>query len=92
VCLAGVNKVKLGFTGIVEHAEPVPGVKAFDQIKESGEYANWDDLKNAWKQRLELLAEEIQQGRAEVKPRDNKVCTYCPLPSLCRIHEWGEEQ
>jgi probable DNA repair protein len=91
VCLAGVNQSKPGFKGITEQGGVVPGVKEFSKIRESTDYSSWDGLKNAWKQRLELLAEEILAGRADVCPKDAKVCTYCPLPSLCRIYEWGDD-
>jgi probable DNA repair protein len=91
VCLAGVNQPKLGFKGITEQSGVVPGVKEFAKNRESADYPSWDGLKHAWKQRLELLAEEIQSGRADVLPKSPKECSYCPLPSLCRIHEWGED-
>lgn len=91
VCLAGVNQSKLGFKGITEHSGVVPGVKEFSKNRESADYSSWDGLKHAWKQRLELLAEEILSGRSDVTPKSPKECNYCPLPSLCRIHEWGED-
>lgn len=84
VFLAGVNRASMGFKGVSEEAGVVPDIKAFPD--------DWDSLKAEWKQSLELLAQEILQGRAEVMPKDsNKDCTYCPLPALFRIHEWGEE-
>jgi len=84
VFLAGVNSASMGFKGVSEEDGVVPGIKAF--------HDDWASLKAEWKQSLELLAQEILQGRAEVMPKDsNKDCTYCPLPALCRIHEWGEE-
>ncbi len=89
IFLAGVSRGNLGFKGVSNHADLVPGVKAFaDQKKENEGYAGWDGLKAEWKARLELLATEILQGRADVMPKDrSKDCAYCPLPSLCRIHE-----
>lgn len=91
VCLAGVNQSKPGFKGITEQGGVVPGVKEFAKNRESADYSSWDGLKHAWKQRLKLLAEEILAGRADVCPKEAKVCTYCPLPSFCRIHEWGDD-
>jgi ATP-dependent helicase/nuclease subunit B len=91
VFLAVVNSVNLGFKGVAEHADVVPGVKAFSDTKDAVDYDGWDGLKADWKQRLELLAREILQGRADVLPKDrNKDCLYCPLPALCRIHEWED--
>ncbi len=91
ICLAGVNQSQLGFKGMTEHDGVVPGVKAFSKNRESVDYADWNELKNAWRQRLNLLADEILAGKADVMPKNAKVCNYCPLPSLCRIHEWGED-
>jgi hypothetical protein len=88
VFLAVVNMSKLGFKGVADQAGVVPGVKAFSETKESSGYAGWDGLKAEWKQQLEKLAQEILAGRADVAPKDpSKVCVYCPLPPLCRIHE-----
>ncbi len=84
VFLAGVNMASMGFKGVSDEAGVLPGTKAFPE--------DWNSLKAEWKQSLELLAQEILAGRAEVMPKDsNKDCTYCPLPALCRIHEWGDE-
>ncbi len=92
VFLAGINRANLRIRGVAEQDGVVPGVKAFGKTKEAVDYAGWDGLKTEWKQRLELLAHEVLDGRAEVRPKDiNRDCVYCPLPSLCRIHEWGEE-
>lgn len=91
VCLAGVNSAKPGFKGVTEQADVVPGVKEFSKSRESADYSGWNDLTASWKQRLELLAEEILSGRADVMPKEPKVCNYCSLPTLCRIHEWEEE-
>jgi probable DNA repair protein len=91
VCLAGVNRAKLGFKGITEQAGVIPGVKEFSKNRESADYSDWDGLKKSWNQRLEQLAKEIMSGTADVMPKDQKVCERCPLPSLCRIHEWGED-
>ncbi len=92
VFLAGLNTSNLRFRGVTEQEGVVPGIKAFCTTKEAVDYAGWDGLKTEWKQRLELLAQEVLDGCAEVMPKDiDKECVYCPLPSLCRIHEWGEE-
>ncbi len=92
VCLASVNPTRMGFSGIAAQEGELPGVKAISQVKEAGEFAGWDGLKAAWRQRLEVLAHEVMEGRAEVMPKDaNKDCLYCPLPSLCRIHEWVDK-
>ncbi len=92
VFLAGINMANLRFRGVSEQDGVVPGVKGFSKTKEAVDYAGWDGLKAEWKQRLELLAQEVLEGRAKVMPKDiGRDCAYCPLPALCRIHEWEEE-
>jgi ATP-dependent helicase/DNAse subunit B len=41
-----------------------------------------------WKQRIEQLALDFLNGRAEVDPRDYpKTCEHCGLETLCRVTE-----
>ncbi len=87
VLLAGVNMTSMGFIGVCEESDLVPGIKAFNKDK-SNDHIGWDELKKEWRQQLELLAHEVLEGWAEVNPQDYKNdCKFCPLPSLCRIHE-----
>ncbi len=77
-----------GFLGVARDAGVVPGVGAFSTDRQAQEYASWEALLASWRVRLELLAQELLAGRAEVDPKDpSKTCRYCPLPPLCRIHE-----
>lgn len=47
-----------------------------------------DAMQDAWERAIAELAEEFARGEAAVKPtHGEKTCQYCPLPSLCRIHE-----
>ena len=47
-----------------------------------------DAMQDAWQRAIAELAEEFARGEAAVKPtHGEKTCQYCPLPSLCRIHE-----
>ncbi len=49
--------------------------------------ADWDNLMNAWRDRITALAAEFASGVADVAPRDSKACRECDLHSLCRIRE-----
>ncbi len=51
----------------------------------------WEDLRRLWQGRLEALAREVAEGRAEVCPVEPEVCRYCELPALCRVVEAGAE-
>jgi probable DNA repair protein len=96
--LARLRREEQGFIGVAREEGIAPKVRAFSESKQSKDYDGWGDLFRQWRESLEQLAAEIQAGRADVDPKDPaKSCRYCPLPSLCRIHEWqqmllGEEE
>ncbi len=91
VLFAHLNPEKSAFLGVVSKSGVVPRVQAFMESKQSQGYADWGALFRRWRGSLEMLAGEIQTGRAEVDPKDPaKSCRYCPLPSFCRIHERQE--
>jgi probable DNA repair protein len=91
VLVAHLNREKSGFQGVASDDEIVPRIKAFREADPAPDYGDWDGLFQRWNGSLQMLAGEIQTGRAEVDPKDpGKSCRYCPLPSLCRIHERQE--
>ncbi|MCP4128273.1 MAG: PD-(D/E)XK nuclease family protein, partial [Gammaproteobacteria bacterium] len=88
VFLAGISRATMKFTGVSEVDGLVPGIKAFADSREAAAHAGWDGLRRDWQERLQLLATEILQGQAGVRPKNpTKECLYCPLPTLCRIDE-----
>ncbi len=88
VFLAGVSRANMKFVGVSEVGGLVPGIKAFADSREAADHADWDGLRRDWQERLQLLATEILQGQAGVRPKNRaKDCLYCPLPTLCRIDE-----
>ncbi|MGI8770307.1 MAG: PD-(D/E)XK nuclease family protein [Acidobacteriaceae bacterium] len=47
-----------------------------------------DELRDAWRDTLETLAESFTRGEAQVDPKEYpKTCQYCAFPSLCRVAE-----
>jgi probable DNA repair protein len=98
VLLARLRRGENGFVGVAMENGIAPKVRAFTESRQSQGYEDWNALFHHWRDSLEMLAGEIQAGYAEVAPKDPvKSCRYCPLPSLCRIHEqqeipWLEEE
>ncbi len=91
VLLAHLNPEKSAFLGVAAESGLVPRIQAFVESKQSRGYADWDALFQHWRDSLRMLAGEIQAGRAGADPKDpHQSCRYCPLPSLCRIHEQRE--
>lgn len=48
---------------------------------------DWTELTDHWRRQLDELASEFLSGTAAVLPREKRVCDYCHLQALCRIHE-----
>ena len=89
VLFAQVRKGEVRFTGISEEPGVAPGVKALGDEKQlGGGIAGISDLLEAWRSRLERLAEEIRTGYAAVAPENiHESCRYCDLAPICRISE-----
>jgi probable DNA repair protein len=91
VFLARLRRGESGFVGVAAEGGIVPKVRAFAETRQSQGYEGCEALFRQWRDSLEMLAAEIRAGRADVDPKDPaKSCRYCPLPSLCRVHERQE--
>ncbi len=78
----------LGFDGLAGGEVGIDGVPALDGLR--GAWTGVDDfdaLLADWKAALNALAFDFAEGRAEVDPREPRVCGHCHLHALCRIHE-----
>ncbi|MGC8548622.1 MAG: PD-(D/E)XK nuclease family protein [Acidobacteriaceae bacterium] len=75
------------FIGRIQDAR----TQLFADIKDSSplvKYPYEDSMHDQWQSALAALAEEFAQGQARITPKHGEqTCQYCPLPSLCRIHE-----
>lgn len=82
VAYGQINALKCGFVDESEH----PGIfKAGGRRKFHMEgQANFAQLVELWRRRIERLAAEFAAGRAEVDPT-NIACRSCDLHGLCRV-------
>ena len=89
ITFARLRPDAMGFDGLSEVDVGTPGVEVIGEIKRSKfkEFESWQVLLDHWQHSLEGLAAEFSAGHAEVEPREPRVCDYCHLHSLCRIHE-----
>jgi len=55
---------------------------AIENIKVSD---NWQQQINDWRQNLQIIGEEYEQGIATVSPK-KQACIYCELSHVCRIN------
>ena len=48
----------------------------------------WPEQLANWRQTIDKIWNEFQQGRADVDPKDNgKPCATCHLHGLCRVYD-----
>lgn len=79
---------QVGYKGVAEEPDVAPGILALDKAKPAREFSGWPQLKRAWRERLDALAEEFLCGDARVAPKSGaKTCTYCDIKPVCRINE-----
>ncbi len=76
-----------GFAGISRHEGFAPGV---DTAQTQQGQDGWQPLLTQWQQALDMLAAEIQRGRADPTP-SVQACRYCALGALCRVQEMVAE-
>lgn len=80
--IARIHSRGSAFRGSAQDDSIAPGIDAFEG---DGEIADWNQLLQHWRTALQQLSVEIQNGRADVAPQDEKACAYCELGPLCRI-------
>jgi ATP-dependent helicase/nuclease subunit B len=85
--IAGVAFVQiraggLGFRGVAEEPQLLPGIKRMDVIKG----APLCDQIEEWRGILERMAVNFCAGHAAVDPKPH-ACDYCALTPLCRVHD-----
>ncbi len=83
-------KIRAGATGFAGHVRDAKAQLFADlEDRDALVKAPYEDaMHDAWQQAIAALAGEFARGEAAVQPtHGEKTCRYCPLPSLCRIHE-----
>lgn len=87
VTFAQVRHGECRFKGVAAEDGLLPGVKGVDKSGAAKRgVSEWPQLLADWRQQLLQSADDFVAGRAAVQPVANKVCQYCDLTALCRIH------
>ncbi len=76
---------KLQFKALVETGVALPGATVVAPDRAQMQTPGWSGLLADWRAELERLAADYMGGAAQVSPKRNTSCTYCPLPVLCRL-------
>lgn len=87
--IARVHTRSIQFRGLAVDENIAPGIKPFEGDED---IADWAALLEHWRQSLHALAEEIQQGHADIQPQDEQACQFCDLGPLCRISSLTEQE
>lgn len=91
ICFAVVRPGDMGFQGLADQDDKIPGVKASEFAGHG--LVGWTERQTEWREILEALAEEFRHGRAVVDPHEGpKSCQFCGLQSLCRVDDKEEEE
>jgi probable DNA repair protein len=76
-----------GYCGIARDAGAFPGLAIPGAKGWPKELSSWEELIDAWRGRLTMLATEHAGGDARLAPDPPHACRYCQLGGLCRIGE-----
>ena len=87
VAFARVRSGGTGYVGVTRADDAFPGLATLDGKGALGEFANWDEMIAAWRERLTALATEFCSGDAQLAFDRSEACRRCPLPALCRVAE-----
>lgn len=87
VAFARLRSGDTGYVGVARDAEGFPGLKVPGAKGGPKGFESWQQLLDAWAQRLETLANEYACGDARLAPDPPRACQYCHLGMLCRIRE-----
>lgn len=88
VIFAQVKSGRMGWLGLSEEPDLVPGAIAYDQWRDGHDFLSWQDLLDEWKDTIARLGSEFRMGDARVDPKQfPTTCMYCDLQSLCRVGE-----
>jgi ATP-dependent helicase/nuclease subunit B len=87
VAFGRVRSGGTGYVGVAGSNDGFPGLEVPGGKGALREFASWDELLAAWRERLTALAEEFRSGEARLAFDRSEACRHCPLPALCRVAE-----
>ncbi len=81
--VASLKPGKMGYAGVTGETGLLSDPEPFEHIPD------WNVQRDLWRQALEHLAREIEDGRNDLDPQGDPElpCDRCAYPALCRLHE-----
>ena len=90
ICFGKVRQDNCLFAGVAEDDNILPQVKSLDSLRANStfkRFAGWGDLITHWKTSLNAIAQEIKNGEAAVKFKDENALAFCEVKPLLRLPE-----
>lgn len=87
ITFAKIRRGEMGYIGLAEESDILPGTKAFAESRYAGDYGSWPALLSHWQESLTRLADAFRRGRADVDPKQSSSCRYCDQHTFCRIYQ-----
>jgi len=92
VAFGQVKAGKMGFKGFAREEGLVPDTKLIqdDRSRHRGQYKDWQELQQKWREELERIGHGFAEGDARVDPKRGPLtCELCDQHTFCRIAEKG---
>ena len=70
---------KIICSGFSEEKQDIQGISSLKKEE------TWTEYRNNWKEQLNLLAEEFQNGYCPPQPLNSSICQQCSFQNLCRF-------
>ncbi len=90
VCFGKIRQDDCQFTGVAELNDILPKTKSLESLSKNSSFKrfnDWNELITHWQTSLNAIAEEIKNGEASVKFKDENALAYCEVKPLLRLPE-----
>jgi len=87
VAFGRLRSGETGYAGVARDAAVFTGLQQPGGRGALREFASWEEMLEAWRQRLESIAVEYRSGDARLPFDRARACRYCHLAALCRVGE-----
>ncbi len=90
VCFGKVRQDDCQFTGVTKVDGIMPKIKSLENLSKNSSmklFNSWDELMMHWQTSLKTITEEIKNGEASNKFKDENALAYCDVKPLLRLPE-----
>lgn len=84
ICFAEITAAKMQLKGVAHENYKHDDLNNIQKTKNNFNATEWQAILTAWKTQIETLADDFENGAANVLPLKSTTCQTCDLQSLCR--------